>query len=92
MACLPHYNVECSLFVNGHNEDELYDLSPLSRWDNDWRAQIDTKMVGYPVNRKIFINVCRHLVKHGDASTCRDEAGICMIRGSKRCDSFLKDP
>ena len=89
MACLPHYNVECSLLVNGNNEDEMYDLSPLSRWDNDWRAQIDTTLVGYPVNRKIFINICRYLVKKGDASTCPDEAGICMIRGSKRFDSFF---
>ena len=84
MACLPHYNVECSLFLNGKNEDEMYDLSVLSRWDNNWRAQIDTDRVGYPVNRKIFINVCRNIVNRNGAENCPHESGICMIRGAER--------
>lgn len=84
MACLPHYNVECTLFLNENNEDEMYDLSVLSKWDNNMRAQIDVDRVIYPVNRKIFINVCRNIVKKNGAEECPSESGICMIRGTQR--------
>ena len=85
-ACLPHYKVECSLFVNGKGQDEMYDLSPLSRWDTNWRALIDTYQVGYPVERKIYINVCRNIVKtkSDDTAGCLHQSGICMIRGSQK--------
>ena len=84
VACLPNYKVECSLFLNGHNEDEMYDLSVLSRWDNNWRALIDSHRVGYPVNRKIFINICRNIVSGNGAEDCPHDSGICMIRGSQK--------
>ena len=64
----------------------MYDFSVLSKWNNNWRAHIDTDRVGYPANRKIFINVCRNIVKGSGAEGCHHESGICMIRGSTRYD------
>ena len=74
--------------MNDKNEDEMYDLAPLSRWDDNWRAHVDADSASSYVERKFFINVCRNVLKKQDASVCADDAGICMIReDGKRYDS-----
>eukprot|EP00794_Sanderia_malayensis_P000415 gene415-1051_t len=80
LACLPHYNVQCSLFVNSQNQDEMYDLSPLSRWDDNWRAHVDADTAASYIHRQFYINVCRGVLKNDVTMHCPDDAGICMAR------------
>ncbi len=58
----------------------MYDLSPLSRWDDNWRAHVDPDTAASYVERQFYINVCRGILKRSPTIGCVDDAGICMVR------------
>nr|XP_027795386.1 cation-independent mannose-6-phosphate receptor [Marmota flaviventris] len=74
-ACPPFSVIECS-FKDGAGNS--YDLSPLSRYSDNWEAVTRTGATEH-----YLINVCKSLAPQAGTEPCPPEAAVCLLDGSK---------
>ncbi|KAM4815966.1 cation-independent mannose-6-phosphate receptor [Urocitellus parryii] len=74
-ACPPFSVIECS-FKDGAGNS--YDLSPLSRYSDNWEAVTRTGATEH-----YLINVCKSLAPQAGTEPCPSEAAVCLLDGSK---------
>ncbi|XP_038598480.1 LOW QUALITY PROTEIN: cation-independent mannose-6-phosphate receptor [Tachyglossus aculeatus] len=75
-ACLPFKWMTCSY---KDPEGNSYDLSPLSRYKDNWEA-----VTGTGVTQRFFINICKSLSPQAGKETCPSDAAACLVEGSNR--------
>ncbi|MBZ3890423.1 Cation-independent mannose-6-phosphate receptor, partial [Sciurus carolinensis] len=75
LACPPFNVTECS-FKDGAGNS--YDLSPLSRYSNNWEAVTRTGATEH-----YLINVCKSLAPQAGTESCHPEAAVCLLGGPK---------
>ncbi|EPY85235.1 cation-independent mannose-6-phosphate receptor precursor [Camelus ferus] len=74
-ACPPFDLTECS-FKDGAGN--TYDLSPLSRYSDNWEAITSTGATEH-----YLINVCKSLAPQAGSEPCPPEAAVCLLSGSE---------
>ncbi|KAM9355931.1 cation-independent mannose-6-phosphate receptor [Pholidichthys leucotaenia] len=76
LACLPVHTTSCSY---NDGQGHSYDLSSLALDSRDWDVDLPPSYS----NKRIFINVCRSLVKQGESKKCSSSAASCLKDGDK---------
>ncbi|XP_043858247.1 cation-independent mannose-6-phosphate receptor isoform X1 [Dromiciops gliroides] len=74
-ACPPFESIECSF---RDHEGNSFDLSSLSRYNDNWEAITRTG-----ATERYFINVCKSLAPQPGIGSCPPDAAVCLVENSK---------
>ncbi|XP_068926465.1 cation-independent mannose-6-phosphate receptor [Petaurus breviceps papuanus] len=74
-ACPPFESIECSF---RDDEGNSFDLSPLSRYNDNWEAVTRTG-----ATERYFINICKSLAPQAGIGSCPPDAAVCLVENSK---------
>jgi len=69
LACGPRFQTNCTVV----NNDSYYDLSPLTRFSDNYVIHIRNEMK----SPKIVLNVCHSIIRQYDAM-CPIKSGACL--------------
>lgn len=71
-ACSSVSKVNCTA-VDNKNSQHIYDLSQLTRFNNNYEISIGSK-------KKIVFNVCHSVINNNiDSVNCQFSSGVCLV-------------